>query len=186
MLRFCISAILLSFLMSTGASAAVYGADHGDIREINDYRPVPWPWSLAAPFPWRDIQGMWKVEQDGFVSYFALKVVNVKPSGDRQLVVRQIDGYSCKVIATGVGFETKQSVKAQMTDDEGHTYRVSLTAFNAEDAAETPKKGRVQTTSVMVLSLGTLGAPSSTNLHWQITKVANTISQKSCVEDVNR
>ena len=186
MLRHFISAALIVTCLCSTSGALVRGPDHGDIREINDNRPVIWPWSLATQFPWRDIQGMWKVEQDGFVSYFAMKVVNVKSAAERQLVVRQIDGYSCKIIATGVGYERKQTVKAQMTDDEGHTYRVSLTAFKAEDAAEPPKKGRVQTASVMVLSLGAFGAPAADNQHWQITKVANTINQKNCVEDARR
>lgn len=186
MLRYCIAAVITSVFLSFGASAGVSGPDHGDIREINDNRPVIWPWSLATDFPWRDIQGMWKVERDGFVSYFALKVVNVKASGERQLVVRQIDGYSCKVIATGVGFERRQTVKAQMTDEDGAAYRVSLTAFKAEDAAEPPKKGRVQTSSVMVLSIASLSASAPEMIHWQITKVANTINQKNCVEDIKR
>ena len=186
MLRHLLSAVLVATCLCSVSQALVQGPDHGDIREINDNRPVIWPWSLATTFPWKDIQGMWKVEKDGFVSYFALKVVNIKASGERQLVVRQIDGYSCKVIATGVGFERRQSVKAQMTDEEGHAYRVSLTAFRAEDAAEPPKKGRVMTDAVMVLSIGPLGATITENLHWQITKVANTIAQRNCVEDARR
>ena len=173
------------------AHAEPVRSDHGDIREINDNRPIVLPWSLAIEFPWRSIQGFWKVEQDGFVSYFSLKVIREKTSGDILLRVRQIDGYSCKEIAAGVGYERKsqQAVLAQMTDIDGKSYRIKLTAFRFEDVEKSslpPVQSRIRMDSVMVMSVKNLETPNLAPVHIQITKVANTLGIKNCIEDVKR
>lgn len=181
--------ILIASLIISGFSLSAHGyvgAD-GDGRYFptSDNRPVPWPWTLAQPFPWTDIQGLWKVDNGDFVSYFALKVVRLKSTGLRQLQVKQYDGETCKVLATGVGLERNQRVFAQMTSRAGDTYRVQLTAFSEKDAPVVPLKGNLPTQRVMVLSMGTLDSQLSEQMvHIQIVKISSHMNQKICMEDV--
>lgn len=192
MLRHFFTTLLASATLLVSVNAAAIRADHGDIREINDNRPVVWPWSLATDFPWDSIQGFWKVEQDEYVSYFSIKrlkpgLVKGKPTASIQ--VRQYDGFSCDEIATGVGYEQKTAVLAQMTDIDGKSYRLKLTAFRFEDVEKnsvSPIQGKVRTNSVMVMSVKNMEAPNLTPVHIQITKISNTIGIKNCQEDVKR
>ncbi len=100
--------ILSSLTFSLGAFAHQSSGDDEQIIPISDNRPVPWPWSMAQPFPWTDIQGVWKVQQDDYTSYFSLKVVRQKATGLRQLQVKQYDGATCRVLATGGVLSAKQ------------------------------------------------------------------------------
>ncbi|XGC80701.1 hypothetical protein ACES2L_15360 [Bdellovibrio bacteriovorus] len=176
--------ILFTGLSISLNSHAVYPREE-HVMPASDDRWVPWPWSLAQPFPWQDIQGLWKVEQDEFVSYFALKVVRQKSTGLRQLQVKQYDGETCRLLATGVGIENKQKVLAQMTSKAGTTYRVQLTAFKESDSPIPPLKGRVAVQGVMVLSMGALDNKGPEEMvHMQIMKVSAYLTQKSCMEDI--
>lgn len=157
------------------------------VMPASDDRWVPWPWTLAQPFPWADIQGLWKVEQGDFTSYFAFKVVREKTTGLRQLQVKQFDGDTCKVIATGVGIERNQKVLAQMTSKGGTTYRVQLTAFSEKDSPIPPLRGNVPTQGVMVLSMGNLdGKGDQGMIHMQIMKISAYLAQRVCIEDVKK
>jgi hypothetical protein len=142
-------------------------------------RPVPWPWGFEMPFPWSDVQGMWKVADADFNSYFVLKVVRSKDSGQRLLVVRQIDPDTCKITATGVGYESARVVRAQMTSDEGVTYRIAVRAFAKEDSPR-PAVGKGDESQVMVLSILDMDAATTLPIHVQIGKVANSIDLKGC------
>lgn len=181
--------ILMATLIFSGLtlSAGAYAADDEHIIPVNDNRPVPWPWTLAQPFPWTDIQGLWKVEQGDFTSYFSLKVVRQKLTGIRQLQVKQFDGDTCKMLATGVGLERNQKVLAQMTSRAGTTYRVQLTAFSEKDSPLPPLKGNVPTTGVMVLSMGALDNIANDNMvHMQIMKISAHLTQRVCMEDIKK
>lgn len=181
--------ILLATLIFTGLvlRGQSYAAEDEHIIPASDNRPVPWPWTLAQPFPWTDIQGLWKVEQGDFTSYFALKVVRQKSTGIRQLQVKQFDGDTCKMLSTGVGIERNQKVLAQMTSRGGTTYRVQLTAFSEKDSPLPPLKGNVPTQAVMVLSMGALDnkAPDEM-IHMQIVKISAHLTQKVCMEDIKK
>ncbi|WP_413292274.1 hypothetical protein ACLSU7_12790 [Bdellovibrio sp. HCB185ZH] len=188
MLRHIFLAALLIFSSVSHAQASSYHAhawdyDEGSIMPSGDNRPVPWPWTLAQPFPWDDIQGLWKVEQDNYVSYFAFKVVK-QASGGRQLLVRQIDGETRRVLAEGPGFERDNIVFAQMTSCGGATYRLKLTSFKREDSPQPPVMGNLYTGSVMVLSMSDLGDKSAYYIaHLQLTKVSSRFrfTQDTCL-----
>lgn len=187
--RFLLAALVLSsFAFSTVSHAQTSEEDNEHIVPASDNRPVPWPWAMAQPFPWTDIQGLWKVEQGDFTSYFALKVVRQKSTGVRQLQVKQFDGDTCKVISTGVGIERNQRVLAQMTSRAGTTYRVQLTAFNEKDVSVTPVKGTIPTQGVMVLSLGQFENNKGPveMVHMQIMKISALLTQRVCIEDVKK
>jgi hypothetical protein len=182
MLRHILLAALLIF-SSVGHAQVLSSDEEGSIMPTGDNRPVPWPWSQAQPFPWEDISGLWKVEQDDYVSYFAFKVVK-QASGGRQLLVRQIDGETRRVLATGVGFERDQIILAQMTSCGGTTYRLKLTSFKREDSPQPPVMGNLYTGSVMVLSIGDLAARTTNDMvHLQLTKVSSRFkfTQETCI-----
>ncbi|WP_413576237.1 hypothetical protein ACLVWU_17795 [Bdellovibrio sp. HCB290] len=181
MLRHILLAALLIF---SSVGYAHTSDDEGGIMPSGDNRPIPWPWSAAQPFPWDDIQGLWRVEQDDYVSYFAFKVVKEKTGGGRQLFVRQIDGETRRVLAEGVGFETGKVILAQMTSCGGTTYRLTLTSFDLEKSPQPPGLGNLYKNSVMVLSLGSLEARSTSEMiNLQLFKVSSRFrfSQETCV-----
>lgn len=187
MLRNILLAVLMVFVGFKASADNFSSVVDEHVMPASDDRWVPWPWSLAQPFPWGDIQGLWKVEQGDFVSYFAFKVVREKSTGIRQLEVKQYDGDTCRVLATGVGIERNQKVLAQMTSRGGITYRVQLTSFNEKDSPIPPLRSTVPVPSVMVLSMGTLDVQGLEGMmHMQIMKVSAFIGQKSCNEDVKK
>jgi hypothetical protein len=173
---------LMTSLLLVLSQTAVAGTNLRD-------RPVPWPWGLEQPFPWGEIQGIWRTPDDvGIpVSYFSFKVVNgKKKSAVKQLLVTQIDGYTCNVIATGVGIELHDVMRAQMITSEhanepGVTFRLSLRAFALEASPE-PRIGRL-TSQVMVLSITDLDRDPTKNLHIQIGKTSAKVGVKDCVAE---
>lgn len=91
------------------------------------------PWSLARPFPWKDIQGMWSAEFNGVDSYFSFRVVRVGSSGRQIRIVRYNDLTSCSIVAKGTGHETNNQLNAQLVGSDGHAFKLSVGAFNSED-----------------------------------------------------
>ena len=184
--------LILLLVTLTGLSAFAHVPNNCEVVDehvmpASDDRWVPWPWTLAQPFPWGDIQGFWKVEQNEFVSYFAFKVVREKSTGIRQLQVTQYDGETCRVISTGVGIERNQKVLAQMTSRGGITYRVQLTSFDEKDSPIPPLRSNIPVPSVMVLSMGTLDAQGLDNMyHMQIAKISAFVGQRMCSEDIKK
>ncbi|MEN0057568.1 MAG: hypothetical protein AAGB31_01935 [Bdellovibrio sp.] len=184
--------VMLAMLVSVSTLAAPWGA-WATVTSDEHVMPagsdpwVPWPWALAQPFPWSDIQGFWKVEEGDFTSYFALKVVRQKSTGVHQLQLKQFDGETCKVLAAGVGIERNQKVFAQMTSKGGITYRVQLTAFNEKDSPLPPLKGAIPTEAVMVLSMGRLDERTNDEMvHIQIMKISAHLTQRTCIDDVKK
>ncbi|UXR65894.1 hypothetical protein EZJ49_06485 [Bdellovibrio bacteriovorus] len=184
-----LSKILIATLVTVSSmaySVGAYAKVEEHIMPASDDRWVPWPFHLAQPFPWQDIQGIWKVEQGDYVSYFALKVVRQKSTGVRQLQVKQFDGETCKVLATGVGHENHLKVLAQMTSKGGAIYRVQMTAISQKDSPVPPLQG-MPMDEVMVLSIGTLERGGMDEMvHMQTMKISATLSQRICIEDIKK
>ena len=183
-----LSKILIATLVTLSGltfSATAFAKDEEHIMPASDDRWVPWPMHLAQPFPWQDIQGLWKAQQGDFTSYFALKVVRQKSTGVRQLQVKQFDGETCRVIATGVGIERNKKDLSQMTSKGGTTFRVQLTAFDQKDSPLPPLRGNLPTEAVMLLSFGALEQRGTEELiHMQIMKISATLTQKTCMDDL--
>lgn len=186
--------ILGSFLAANISQAAEQaqchsGTDESQIIRGGDSDYTPWPSSIIRPFPWDDVQGIWKVEDrvTGDIWYFALKRLKMTPSCQRPLQVRQIEGESCKVIATGVGFDRNKVIRAQMTDKDGKTFRLAFTAFNEEDAPIVPVEGKIHVDSVVVLSIANVDSPLYSDVrHLQIVKVSNTLDLRACTQDIKK
>ena len=184
MLRSLLLVSMITFSAAFSYSATV---EEEHIMPVNDDMWVPWPMHLAQPFPWKDIHGLWRAEQGEFSSYFALKIVRQKSTGHRQLQVKQFDGDTCRVLATGVGLERNQKVFAQMTSKGGVVYRVQLTAFNKKDVPKNvpTRFGKIQTEEALLLSIGSL-EPKGELFNMQITKVSDLLTQRVCIEDIKR
>lgn len=178
---------VISSLLLSGVTAFSYESGLDSLEQINDNRPVPWPWRLAQPFPWGDIQGIWLVQKDDFVSYFALKVLYQKDTGERVLQIHQLDATTCEKIGEGLGYERSQIVLAQVTDNTGNTYRLSFTAFKTEDSPQPQLVGSSPVGSVLVLSVANLATNSNKDaVSMQIMKVSDHVDQKSCMQNLKK
>lgn len=178
-------------LISFGLSSLAHAENPDDhILPTGDNRPVPFPMGTVDKFPWSSIQGLWKVEQGDYVSYFAFKKVRASKGMHRQLQVRQIDFKSCEELANGVGFENPSGTRvlAQMTAKKsGISYRLVLTSVSEETPDYPPHGPAMQ--SVMVLSLG-LGSgevvKNDDMVHMEITKVSTHQEPKTCSEELKK
>lgn len=152
----------------TAHKAVLEGGDGGG--------SFPWPWSLAIPFPWKDIQGVWRAEKSGRVFYFGFRRVTTNGIENR-LAVKQFDNEECDLMATGVGFDNGKSVVAQMNTNYGQIYRLSLVAFNQEDAPEPPLTNHLSSDHVMVVQISLLGQ-QTTDWTMQMVKVSSGLEFK--------
>lgn len=81
--------------------------------------PNPWPWGTEAKFPWDTIRGTWvSIDECDRVFSFKRRTVNVPMSIDpsKRSYIVNITEYNetCDVIATGVGYEVNNVVRATM------------------------------------------------------------------------
>jgi hypothetical protein len=169
-------------LVSNFAFANSNYSEH--IMPARDDRWVPWPWSQAKRFPWADISGVWKVEEDNYISYFVFQVVKAKDSNVNQLRIDQYDGQNCQLIASGVGVERNHVVLGQLRSISGDVYRVNLAAFSLEDSPNPPIEGSKFKKAVMGLSI----VPTSVGhedqvVHLQVMQVSRGTSLNSCGPD---
>lgn len=112
--------------------ASVY--DSGDIYPMGPGDFVPWPLNLQIPFPWADIQGVWKSETNGTTTYYQIKVEAGTKAGIRLLNIKQFEGDTCRTIAMGRGVERGKLVTAQMYDySTKATFKMTLGAFKTRD-----------------------------------------------------
>lgn len=84
---------------------------------------VPFPMSITLPFPWGNIEGMWKVvTNDGTQILFSFSVETDK-DGKQYLRVLQIDANTQAVLAEGVGIaiENDKLVRAAMQSKVSHS-----------------------------------------------------------------
>jgi hypothetical protein len=97
----------------------------------------PWPWGLEVPFPWEDVQGVWKVESHGNEYYFGFRRTQ-----EKRLVVTQFDASRCVTLGSGPGLirsKGQKYVVAQITmKATGDVYRMAIYAFAEEDSPEPP------------------------------------------------
>jgi len=153
-----------------------------------DYRPTPWPFGLEEDFPWKEIQGMWKVSSDEKnASFFSLKVIRTKQNGLRQLRIVEIDATTCKEVARGMGTEYNKVVTGHMVGASGE-YRIALRAFDPESVDELePIQGIMASSDVMVLSMYPLEEPlDSVGYHIQMAKLSNKLDMRLCQQPIKK
>jgi len=92
------------------------------------------PWPLALPFPWGDVQGVWKVAKGDRTYYIGIRRTEAK-----RLTVALIDTNRCSIVGIGPGLDNDTTVVAQITNNmTGEIYRVGLYAFDEKDSPEPP------------------------------------------------
>lgn len=95
---------------------------------------VPWPLNLQIPFPWSDVQGIWRAEDVNGVSFYNITKNKDLKTGVQVLSIKQFEAGSCKIIAEGKGIERQKLVTAQMYDfNLKYSYKLTLGAFMAKD-----------------------------------------------------
>jgi hypothetical protein len=93
------------------------------------------PWSIAQPFPWSDIQGVWKL-RDG-VNPFYLKAKVIRTTSNRKILSLSVitEGNCAKPIAQGLGyvdFSERNVVRAIMNDGSAK-YQIKIASFDVRD-----------------------------------------------------
>ncbi|MFZ3229846.1 MAG: hypothetical protein WA160_06555 [Pseudobdellovibrio sp.] len=119
----------LSFLFIASASSA-YSCDIKIQGGIDT-----WPWAVAQPFPWNNIQGIWQLNTDLADTYFKIRI-GISDSQRKVLIISKIVGGNCsKPVAKGVGFVSsneKNVIHAVIADDQLR-YQLKLAVFNPQD-----------------------------------------------------
>lgn len=92
------------------------------------------PWSLAQPFPWDTIQGLWKVSDDPD-QVMRMRVVR-QDINSKHLSVDVLSRRACASTMKGVGIITaaeKNVVRLSLTDSEGQVHLMKLAFFDTRD-----------------------------------------------------
>ena len=92
------------------------------------------PWSLAQPFPWDTIQGLWKVSDDAD-QVVRMRVVR-QDQKVKHLSVDVLSRRLCSSTMKGVGIITaaeKNVVRLSLTDSQGQTHLMKLAFFDTRD-----------------------------------------------------
>lgn len=126
-----------SLTSSSKISASVIGGPsawqecNAKIQRGGDY----FPWSAAKPFPWADIQGVWKL-RDGVNPYF-LKAKVIRTTSNRKILNLSIvsEGNCSKPLAQGIGYIDlyERNVIRAIINDGSLKYQMKIAAFDVRD-----------------------------------------------------
>ena len=91
-----------------------------------------WPWHDAQPFPWDNIQGVWKLSTDSSKVYFKMRVTGENKKGKILNIVKFSTDNCSKHLATGVGFvgAFEKNVVRGILSDKQFRYQVTLGLFD--------------------------------------------------------
>lgn len=93
------------------------------------------PWSVARPFPWADIQGIWKLK-DGIVPFY-LKTRVIRTTSNRKILSLSVvsEGNCSSPIAQGVGYVdlSEKNVVRAIINDGTSKYQMKLALFDIKD-----------------------------------------------------
>ncbi len=134
---------------------------------------VPWPWGKEIAFPWNEMQGTWKVQTESLTVYFSFKIVGTT-NEIRQLQVTEHENRTCRVVASGSGYESNKVLRALLRSADSDTPSVFLIrGFRTADVPclEFP----IDQTQVFVVSVRDISVNKSS--HYMITKVSSAINQ---------
>lgn len=92
-----------------------------------------WPWKVAQP--WRDIQGIWKLNTDEGEIFFKFRISASMNRRKILLIDKIIDGNCAKPTATGVGYidlQERNAIRAVISDEKVR-YQLKLAVFDTMD-----------------------------------------------------
>jgi hypothetical protein len=90
----------------------------------------PWPWEKELPFPWDNIEGIWGGIHDDAAMIFSFEIID-NDSGDRQIKVKEINPETMEIIASGLGVENNNVLRAVMVGRK-HRFRMSVRLIENE------------------------------------------------------
>lgn len=144
-----------------------------------------WPWLVAQPFPWDNIQGFWKLGDDES-SY--LKAVVLSSTNRRKILSLSVygDGVCSKPYARGTGYidATEKNVVRALVADGIYKYQLKLGMFNSRDVAGI----NLCSESVMGVSMQVIGRarkssnPKQSPLDPSITETHNMLLKKVTID----
>lgn len=130
MKAFLIVLVLLIFNSASVSFAAVDGSSCINIQAGGD----AWPWSVAKPFPWDNIQGYWKLGDDQS-SYLSARVLST--TKNRKILSLSVlgEGLCSKAYAKGTGYVdvTEKNVVRALVSDGVYKYQLKLGMFDSRD-----------------------------------------------------
>lgn len=97
-----------------------------------------WPWQYAEPFPWNNIQGIWKLNTDSSDVYFKMKVTGQNKKG-KILNISKFSTKNClKTLASGVGFVGSQekNIVRGVISDKALRYQITLGLFETKQLSD--------------------------------------------------
>lgn len=115
----------------------------------------PWPWGFEVKFPWDEVQGIWRAENDGKVLYFSFRRVQ-----EKRVKIKQLDFETCTVIGSGQGLERDKTLVAQIvTNRSVEPYNLTIYAFNEEDSPKPPILHQIGKDHVIVVRMSRFNHP---------------------------
>jgi hypothetical protein len=114
-----------------------------------------WPWSVAQPFPWDNIQGYWKIQNEEN-SYIKARILSATNNFKLLAISIYGDGYCSKPYATGRGYIdiTEKNVVRAIISDGTYEYQLKLGLFNFADISD---NGGSCKKNVMAASMQVIG-----------------------------
>lgn len=95
-----------------------------------------WPWLVAQPFPWDNIEGYWKLGDD---SSSFLKAHVLSSTKNRKILSLAVygEGLCSKPYAKGTGYidVTEKNVVRALISDELYKYQLKMGMFDSRDVA---------------------------------------------------
>ncbi|MCB0420283.1 MAG: hypothetical protein KDD61_04770 [Bdellovibrionales bacterium] len=136
----------------------------------------PWPWGSECPFPWNDIEGLWRIKNKQNAGYFRFELTKTDHSEGFLVRIDHID-MDGNVTASGSGFASysQKIVRAALhsTVAEGKkSYWVIVRAYEMDKNVGC--SGSVQT----VVTLRPVYSDKSWELNYEIEQVLLDLSKQ--------
>ena len=126
---------ILSFLIFMSATSFANEAVCSNPARISS-GVDSWPWSLAKPFPWDNIQGYWKLSNTEHMTFLKARILS--STSQRKILSLSFYGdsiCSAKAYAKGTGFidTAEKNVVTALISDGTYRYQVKLGMFDTQD-----------------------------------------------------
>ncbi len=93
-----------------------------------------WPWQYAEPFPWDNIDGVWKLNTDSSDVYFKMSVTGENKKGKILKIIKFSTKSCTKPVATGVGFvgSLEKNIVRGVISGKALRYQITLGLFDTK------------------------------------------------------
>lgn len=134
MISLILTTLLLSFSFSAAHASPAASSQFCSDFMSNGGGVDGWPWSVARPFPWDNIEGYWKLSGDG-TSYIKAHVLSSSSTRKILSLIAYGDGLCSKPYARGTGYVdvSEKNVVRALVSDGSYKYQLKLGLFNSMD-----------------------------------------------------